>query len=76
MNKNYYEFVFISDQGKNITFRITNAKLIADVNQMADDMDAIINMDIIETSKGKPIAKKLVKYIKPQVVNIEVSTVN
>ena len=76
MNKNYYEFVFISDQGKNITFRITNAKLVADVNQMADDMDAIINMDIIETSKGKPIAKKLVKYIKPQVVNIEVSTVN
>ena len=74
MNKNYYEFVFISDQGKNITFRITNAKLIADVNQMADDMDAIINMDIIETSKGKPIAKKLVKYIKPQVVNIEVSS--
>ena len=76
MNKNYYEFDFISDQGKNITFRITNAKLVADVNQMADDMDAIINMDIIETSKGKPIAKKLVKYIKPQVVNIEVSTVN
>ena len=74
MNKNYYEFVFISDQGKNITFRITNAKLVADVNQMADDMDAIINMDIIETSKGKPIAKKLVKYIKPQVVNIEVSS--
>lgn len=74
MNKNYYEFVFISDQGKNITLRVTNAKLIADVNQMADDMDAIINMDIIETSKGKPIARKLVRYIKPQVINIEVSS--
>lgn len=76
MNKNYYEFVFISDQGKNITLRVTNAKLIADVNQMADDMDAIIDMDIIETSKGKPIARRLVRYIRPQVVNIEVDPVN
>ena len=75
MNKNYYEFVFISDQGKNITLRTTNAKAVADVNKFIADMNAIINMDIIETSKGKPIAKRLVKYIRPQVVNIEVTTV-
>ena len=25
MNKNYYEFIFMGDQGKNITLRITNA---------------------------------------------------
>ena len=72
-NKNYYEFIFIGDQGKNITLRVTNAKAVTNVNQFAADMDTIINMDIIETSKGKPIAKKLVKYIKPQVIDIEVN---
>ncbi len=75
MNKNYYEFIFISDQGKNITLRITNAKTVTDANKFVEDMNAIINMDIIETSKGKPIAKRLVKYIRPQVVDIEVTTV-
>jgi hypothetical protein len=76
MNKNYYEFIFISNQGKNITLRVTNAKATFDVNQFVEDMDAIINMDIIETSKGKPIAKRLVKYIKPQEINIEVNTLD
>ncbi|MBQ9491441.1 MAG: DUF2922 family protein [Firmicutes bacterium] len=74
MNKNYYEFIFMGDQGKNIILRITNAKTVMDANKFVADMNAIINMDIIETSKGKPIARKLVKYIKPQVINIEVTT--
>ena len=76
MNKNYYEFIFMGDQGKNITLRITNAKTVMDANKFVTDMNAIINLDIIETSKGKPITRRLVKYIRPQVVSIEVTTVN
>lgn len=72
-NKNYYEFIFMGNQGKNITLRITNAKLVNDVSQFASDMDAIISMDILETSKGKPIAKRLVKYVAPSVINVEIS---
>ena len=47
-----------------------------DANKFVTDMNAIISLDIIETSKGKPIARRLVKYIRPQVVSIEVTTVN
>lgn len=72
-NKNYYEFIFMGNQGKNITLRITNAKLVNDVSQFASDMDAIISMDILDTSKGKPIAKRLVRYVTPSVINVEVS---
>jgi len=72
-NKKYYEFIFMGNQGKNVTLRITNAKSVNDVNQIKNDMDSIISMDILETSKGKPVAKRLVRYVEPNVVDIEVS---
>ena len=71
-NKNYYEFIFMGNQGKNITLRITNAKLVSDVSQFSSDMDAIISMDILDTSKGKPIAKRLVRYVEPSIINVEI----
>ena len=48
-NKKYYEFIFMGNQGKNVTLRITNAKSVNDVNQIKNDMDSIISMDILET---------------------------
>jgi len=63
----------MGNQGKNVTLRITNAKSVNDVNQIKNDMDSIISMDILETSKGKPVAKRLVRYVEPNVVDIEVS---
>lgn len=74
MNKNYYEFVFMNDLGKNLSVKIPNAKAYYDIDQFAEDMDFIITSNIILTSSGaKPIAKKYVKYIKPQVIDVTIN---
>lgn len=72
MNKNYYELTFLSDQGKNISFKIPNAFLSYDIDQFAEDMDTIISWHILETSSGTPVAKKHVRYIQPQIIEIDV----
>ena len=72
MNKNYYEFTFISDQGKNISLKIPNAVETYDTDQFAEDMDTIINSQVILSSAGRPIAKRLVKYIEPKTIEIPV----
>ena len=72
MNKNYYEFTFISDQGKNISLKIPNAVETYDTDQFAEDMDAIITSQVILSSAGKPIAKRLVKYIEPKTIEIPI----
>ena len=72
-NKNYYEFIFMGNRGKLILLRITNAKPVSDISQFASDMDSIISMDILDTSKGKPIAKRLVRYVAPSIIDVEIS---
>lgn len=47
MNKNYYEFTFISDQGKNISVKVPNAVETYDLDQFAEDMDTIITSQVI-----------------------------
>lgn len=72
MNKNYYEFVFISDQGKNINLKIPNAIETFDTDQFAEDMDLIITSNVILTSAGKPVAKRFVKYIEPKIIEVTI----
>lgn len=72
MNKNYYEFIFISDQGKNISVKITNAVETYDIETFVKDMDSIISSNVILTSSGKPIAKRLVKFIEPKTIDVTV----
>lgn len=72
MNKNYYEFVFISDQGKNINLKIPNAVKSSDTDQFAEDMDLIIASNVILTSAGKPVAKRFVRYIEPKIIDVTV----
>ncbi len=76
MNKNYYEFTFISDQGKNISVKVPNAVETYNVSQFAEDMDTIITSQVISTSKGRPVAKRLVKYVEPKTVQIPVQQNN
>jgi Protein of unknown function (DUF2922). len=72
MNKNYYEFVFVSDQGKNINLKIPNAIETFDTDQFAEDMDLIIASNVILTSAGKPVAKRFVKYIEPKIIEVTI----
>lgn len=76
MSKNYYEFTFISDQGKNISVKIPNAVETYDTDQFAEDMDTIISSQVILTSAGRPVAKRLVKYIEPKSVQVPVQQNN
>lgn len=72
MNKNYYEFTFLSDQGKNMSLKIPNAFETYDTDKFADDMDTIISLHVLSSSAGTPVAKRLVKYVEPKIIEIDV----
>ena len=73
VNKNYYEFIFISNLGKTCTLKIPNAVLRYSVNDLRTDMNSIINLNVIQTSSGSPAAKKLVRFTSPSLTVIPVS---
>ena len=72
INKNYYEFIFISNLGKTCTLKIPNAELKYNVNNLRTDMNSIINLNVIQTSSGSPAAKKLVRFTSPSSTEIPV----
>jgi len=72
MNKKYYEFVFLSDMGKKISFKITNALKTYNVQDIITDMNSIISSQVILTSQGRPIARQSAKFVDPRVTEITV----
>jgi len=78
MNRNYYEFIFKGDQGKEIILKITNAKELDIENiksEIKSDMDEIINLSVLKSSAGKPIARKSMRYIKPETIKIDTENI-
>ena len=72
MNKKYYEFVFLSDTGKKISFKITNALRTYNLQDIITDMNSIISSQVILTTQGRPLVRYSAKFIDPRVTEVPV----
>jgi len=72
VNKKYYEFVFLSDTGKKISFKITNALATYNIQNVITDMNSIISSQVILTAQGRPLVRYSAKFVDPRVTEVPV----